>query len=78
MSCAIVPCKAASAPRDVAAVGVFVMKCARLCVVVFMSLFRVACVWTRGRVWLRDQKRRDARSSWRVRVLLFACPRVFV
>ena len=53
------------------------MKCAQSAVV-FMSLFRVAYVWTRGRVWLRDQKRRDARSSWRIRVLLFACPRVFV
>ena len=66
MPCAIAPCKAASMPRDVAAVGVFIVRCARLCVVVFMSLFRVAYVWTHGRVWSRGQKRRDARSSWRI------------
>ena len=54
------------------------MKCAYLCVVVFMYLFRVAYVWTRSRVWLRDQRRRAAWPSWRIRVLLLACPRVFV
>ena len=49
--------------------------CALLCLCL---LFRVAYVWTHGRVWSPDQKRRDARSSWRIFELLFACPRVFV
>ena len=78
MSCAIVPCKAASAPRDVAAVRMFVVKCDRLCVAGLMYLFRVAYVWTRGRAWLRDQESRDAQPSLRIRVLVFVCPRAFV
>ena len=79
MSCAIVSCKAVSVLRGVAAVGVFVMNvCSFVIVVVFMYLFRVAYVWTRGRAWLRDQKIYDTRPSLRIRVLVSACPRAFV
>jgi hypothetical protein len=79
VSCAIVSCKAVSALRGVAAVGVFVMNvCSFVIVVVFMYLFRVAYVWTRGRAWLRDQESRDAQPSLRIRVLVFVCPRAFV
>ena len=78
MSCAIVSCKAVSALFGVAAVGVFVVNvCSFVLVVVFVYLFRVAYVWTRGRAWLRDQERRDVRPSWWIRVLVFVCPRVF-
>ena len=79
MSCAIVSCKAVSALRGVAAVGVFVMNvCSFVIVVVFMYLLRVAYAWTRGRAWLRDQESRDAQPSLRIRVLVFVCPRAFV
>ena len=79
MSCAIVSCKAVSALRGVAAVEVFVMNvCSFVIVVVFMYLFRVACVWTRGRAWLLDRENRDARPSLQIRVLVFVCPRAFV
>ena len=50
VSCAIVSCNAASAPRGVAALRVFVVKCDRLCVAGLMYLFRVAYAWTRDRV----------------------------
>ena len=77
--CAIVSCKAVSALRGVAAVGVFVMNVfSFVIVVVFMYLFRVAYVWTRGRAWLRDQETYDTRPSLRIRVLVSACPRAFV
>ena len=47
-------------------------------VVAFVYLFRITYVWTRGRARLRDQERRDAWHSLRIRVLVFVCPRTFV
>lgn len=79
VSCAIVSRETVSALRGVAAVGVFVVNvCSFVLVVVFMYLFCVAYVWTRGRAWLRDKESCDARPSWWIHVLVFVCPRAFV
>ena len=70
---------AVSVLRDVAAVGVFVVKvCPFVCCRVYAFVSCVAYVWTRGRAWLRGRERRDAQPSWRVCAPVFVRPHVFV